>query len=92
MNHRDAESLWFNSSELEPKLALEHTATGLLSDLAPRDCCARGQVRIDRQVWIRGLRMVQDVKRVEPELQALGFGHFERFRKVRIESSKNIKA
>src|SRR5262245_58927677 len=73
-------------SELQTQLTLEHAVSGLCRDLSPRHGGARGQVGINRQVRVAGLRMVQHVERVRAELQALRFRDSERFGEICIES------
>jgi hypothetical protein len=82
----------FTESEHESELSLEDAAPNLLRELTQRNCRSRSEIRVDRQirhtliVLVRGLGVVQHVKRVDAKLQTFRFRHLERLCEVRIES------
>src|SRR2546422_6557367 len=82
----------YRGSEVQTQLALEHSASGLRSELTPRNGSARSQVGVDRETRIEGiqradgLRMVQHVECIHAELEPLRFREPERFGQIRVEA------
>ena len=68
--------------EGQPKLPLERTLR-VVCHLVCRD--APEVLALDVEVGLSGIRVIQDVVRIEPNLDGLRFGNLERLRNVRIE-------
>src|SRR5260370_15398840 len=79
-----AYSSWF--LEVQAKLALQHAVSGFHCHLTPRNRGAEGQIRINRQIRVVGLRMIQYVKRVDAKLKASCFREPEGLGEIRIET------
>ena len=71
---------------------MKHAGSDLRRELPPWDRGARTEGRVDRQTSIQGvlrtngLRMVQHIERVHPELQTLRLRDLERFRDIGVEA------
>src|SRR5262245_17843725 len=86
LNHRDTGknpvSLWF-SSEVQPQLRLERASRVHLSGDV-----SKWHAAVDVQVRIVRLRVIEDVGRIEPELQRLGLPDLDALGERHIQSPR----
>src|SRR5688572_27019864 len=67
------------TSELQPEHALKGAYACLCGDVT------EGRAAVDIQRWICRLRLVEDVGRVHPEFDRLGFVYFEAFAEAAVK-------